>query len=90
MKLHEFITDPGEFLDPMRMRDEDDQGDCATDYAHKEKVPVRKKPLPSSNIEKARRIRTLARLKVKDTSAENEDTHHTSHIGGHGSAFLYR
>lgn len=92
MKLKEIIQeDIADQIDPYQALKTDDQEECGVDVRHKGKAPVVKQALPDSNIEKAKRIRSLAKMKAKEASStENEDTHHTSHMGGHGSAFLHR
>lgn len=82
MKLYEItapypndVTDMDDFN-----RDEDDKV-----YQFQMKKDKVETPRKSSNIEKARRIRTRAKMKAKDANAENTDTPHQYNLGGHVS-----
>lgn len=96
MKLHELFTenfpDPHDVLDSQKIRQDMEAHIPATDTRFTEKQPKTKPSRKDSNLAKARRIRTLARLKVRDTvkGQEHEDTNHTYNLGGHVSTFLNR
>ena len=93
MKLTEITIpmDPesGPF-DDMVSRDQEDAMQAPKDTVHKDKEKLRDTPKSNSNIKKARRIRNLVQIKKRETNPESDETHHTSHMGGHGSAFLHR
>lgn len=92
MKLCELFPDPHDVLDPEILRKDAEAHTPVTDTRYTEKQLKSKPPRKDSNVEKAKRIRTLARLKVRDRvqKQDNEDTNHTYNLGGHVSTFLNR
>ena len=94
MRLFELMPDPMDIMNPLDLQDSQ-QGEGPPDVAHKEKVKITRPPKASSNLEKAKRIRTLLKMKARSTSAKNDDLNnpadgHTYNIGGHVSTFLNR
>lgn len=82
MKLFELTPPyPNDLVDPEDFnRDDDDKVDRFT-----MKGDDVESPRKDSNREKAKRIRTRAKMKAKDANPGNEDTPHQSHMGGHVS-----
>jgi hypothetical protein len=90
MTLNELFADPGDIADSMVMSQRQDDLSVGVDAVHKGKSSPRLSPRKDSNIEKAKRIKNLAKLKARDTSTDSTDTPHRHHLGGHFSAFLQR
>lgn len=94
--LREFsMFDPHDVFDPLYMRDEEDAQQEGKDKVKREKITDRPKtPAKDSNISKAKRIRTLAKMKAKEANPGDSDTvsgwRSDPHQGGHSSAFLNR
>ena len=90
MKLKELFPDnPNEVFD-FNVLNKINEPHSSSVVKKTEKQPKALSPKKSSNIERARKIRTIAKMKAKSTNAEQTDTPHHSHIGGHVSTFLLR
>lgn len=89
------MFDPHDVFDPLYMRDEEDAQQEGKDKVKREKITDRPKtPAKDSNISKAKRIRTLAKMKAKEANPGDSDTvsgwRSDPHQGPHGSSFLHR
>lgn len=92
MKLNELFPHPEDVFDTEKLRQDVEARSSNTDTRYTEKTPALTPPRKDSNVAKAKRIRNLVRMKVRDVvkGQENDDTHHTYNLGGHVSTFLNR
>lgn len=90
MLLKEFAglaPDTGDVTDSQAARQEMERNEKPA-VVSKEKKDAIVNPDKNSNVAKAKKIRNLARMKARSTDADNEDTPHQAHLGGHSSSFL--
>lgn len=92
MLLRELFQFPEDMADSEGTRQSIEANQPPVDMARPSNQPREKSPRKDSNVEKAKRIRNLARLKVRNTvhGTDNEDTPHKYNLGSHTSAFLNR
>lgn len=88
----ELVPYPEDVLDQQKMWRDIDNNSPQVDAALKDREERPKSPERTSNVAKAKRIRNLARMKVRDTvqHQDNKDTNATYNLGGHVSTFLNR
>lgn len=94
MKLREILTemvpDPADLFNPVEL-DSNLKGEEPPIPALKGKEPVRDSLRKDSNVAKAKRIRTRAKMKARDASPKETDDTDTSYaLGGHVSTWLNR
>lgn len=96
MKLKELFVenfpDPHDVLDPQTLQHDLDANKVTPATKHPRTRHDEKSPRKDSNVAKAKRIRNLVRMKVRDVvrGQDHEDTSHTYNLGGHVSTFLNR
>lgn len=89
MKLLEIVSDSAAIGDPVP-DDLDQKAGANTELAHKNTRTATPRAPKNSNVEKAKRIRSRAKLKARAADIQNIDTPSQGYDNGHFSNWLQR
>lgn len=89
MKLFELV-DLDAIQDPMQFRDNQDANSAPVDKRYIDAERKGATPNRKSNIARAKRIANKVKIHKRQSNPTGSETPHQSHMGGHGSTFLFR